>query len=109
VKPTTVIAILAALALTACGPKTDSQNTAATAPAESKVAKGTGTVTAVDSAAGTVTLDHGPIAEIGWPAMTMAFKASPAVTAQAKVGDRVDFDLKMEGGAGEVTALRKQP
>ncbi|HKP77712.1 MAG TPA: copper-binding protein [Phenylobacterium sp.] len=76
--------------------------------ADAKMAKGTGTVTAIDAKAGTITLDHGPIPEANWPAMTMGFKAAPAIAQSVKVGDKVAFDLKLEGGAGEVTAIQKQ-
>jgi len=79
---------------------------AATAPI---MAKSHGTVTAIDKTAGTITLDHGPIPEAKWPAMTMAFKAAPAITDAAKVGDKVDFDVTLTGSAGEVTAIHKQP
>ncbi|RAK60207.1 copper-binding protein [Phenylobacterium hankyongense] len=75
---------------------------------DAKMAKGTGKVTAVDAEAGTITLDHGPIPEAGWPAMTMVFKAGPPVTSAVKVGDTVAFDVKLQGGAGEVTAVQKQ-
>jgi Cu/Ag efflux protein CusF len=83
----------------------------AMAPAASSAikVKGHGTVTAIDKTAGTITLDHGPIPEAKWPAMTMAFKAAPAITDPAKVGDKVDFDLTLTGSAGEVTAIHKQP
>ena len=71
------------------------------------MAKGTGTVTAIDKTAGTITLDHGPIAEAKWPAMTMEFKATPATLLDTvKVGDKVTFDLKMIDGTGEVTAIQ---
>lgn len=70
-----------------------------------KMAKGSGTVTAI--AADSITLDHGPIAEANWPAMTMAFKASPEIVKQVKVGDEIEFDIKLKGGGGEVTAVRK--
>ncbi len=73
------------------------------------MAKGHGTVTAIDKTAGTITLDHGPIPEAKWPAMTMAFKAAPAITDAAKIGDKVDFDLTLTGSAGEVTAITKRP
>ncbi|WP_432423363.1 copper-binding protein [Sphingomonas lycopersici] len=73
-----------------------------------KTASGAGTVTAIDKTAGTITLDHGPIAEAGWPAMTMAFKAAPALLDKVKTGDKVTFALKLEGGSGEVTAIDKQ-
>lgn len=121
------------IALGACSPKADDQKTAATEPAsapaampvtpaaapaasqmskmdmpaDAKMAKGTGTVAAVDAKAGTITLDHGPIPEANWPAMTMAFKASPAILSQVKPGDKVAFDLKLAGGAGEITAIQK--
>ena len=68
------------------------------------MAKGTGIVTAVST--DSVTIDHAPIPEAKWPAMTMAFKASPDVAKSVKVGDRVAFDLKLQGGAGEITAIK---
>lgn len=73
------------------------------------MAKGTGTVTAIDKAGGNITLNHGPIAEAGWPAMEMEFKATPAsLLDTVKVGDKVSFELKMAGGTGEVTAIAVQ-
>ena len=122
----TVLGLAAALA--ACGSKTETNEAAATntaAPADSestmagdmgnmamsptaKMAKGTGKVTAVDKAAGTITLDHGPIAEANWPAMTMAFKAAQALIDSVKVGDEVNFELKLDGNAGEVTRISKK-
>jgi Cu(I)/Ag(I) efflux system periplasmic protein CusF len=77
-------------------------------PAGAKMGKGTGTVTAIDKAAGKITLEHGPIPEVGWPAMTMAFDAKPAVLAGLAVGDKVAFDVTVNGSAGEVTAATKQ-
>jgi Cu(I)/Ag(I) efflux system periplasmic protein CusF len=74
----------------------------------STMAKGTGTVTAIDKTAGTITLDHGPIPEAKWPAMTMTFKAAPAVLESVQTGDKVAFDLKLVGSGGEVTAIQKQ-
>lgn len=74
--------------------------------ADAKMASGTGTVTAVGTDG--VTIDHAPIPHAKWPAMTMAFKTSPEITKQVKVGDRVVFDLKLEDGTGEITAIRKQ-
>lgn len=73
--------------------------------AETKTADGAGVITAVDPAAATITINHEPIRSIGWPAMTMKFKASPAVLQEAAVGDRIQFDLTVRDGAGEVTAI----
>lgn len=74
--------------------------------ADAKMASGTGTVTAVG--ADSVTVDHAPITQANWPAMTMAFKTSPEIAKQVRVGDKVAFDLKLEDGTGEITAIRKQ-
>ena len=83
-------------------------NMAMPAEGAAKMAKGSGTVTAIDKAAGTITLAHGPIPEANWPAMTMAFKAQPQLLADVKAGDKVAFDLALKDGAGEVTAITKQ-
>ena len=72
-----------------------------------KKGRGTGTVTAIDAAGGKITLDHGPIPELGWPAMKMAFKATPAVTGSTAVGDKVEFDVRLTGMESEVTAIVK--
>jgi Cu/Ag efflux protein CusF len=37
--------------------------------------------------------------------MTMSFKAAPALLTTTKAGDRVEFDLAMTGGTGEITAI----
>jgi len=66
-------------------------------------AKGTGVVKAVNAKAGTITLHHGPIPALKWPAMTMSFKASPQVLAAAKTGKTVTFTLN--GAGDEVVAI----
>jgi Cu/Ag efflux protein CusF len=84
------------------------QGSPAPAPA-AKTGHGTGTVTAINAAAGTVTISHGPIPELGWPAMTMAFNASPPkLLTGIAVGDRVRFDLKLDGGGGDIVALARE-
>ena len=96
-------------------PKVEAPKAAATAdamsnmemPVGSKMGKGSGTVTAVDAVAGKITLDHGAIPAVGWPAMKMGFSAKPDLLKGVAVGDKVDFDLTVSGSAGEVTAIRK--
>jgi membrane fusion protein, copper/silver efflux system len=62
-----------------------------------KMPKGRGKVVNVDVKSNHVTLDHEPIAELGWPAMTMGFKVKDSQQlSKLKVGDDVDFDLKAE-------------
>ena len=124
-KPYYLTAALAAVLLSACGQKTTSDEAvpseSASAPASpaadmgnmampvgEKMAKSTGTVTAIDKSAGKITLDHAPIPEVSWPAMTMAFNAKPDLLDKVAVGDKVAFDVTITGNAGEVTAITKQ-
>ena len=125
----TLAALLAATSLAACGRKTEAPTVPAApapaampspAPAASndmasmdmapadEMAKGVGTVTAIDKTAGTITLDHDAIPEAGWPPMVMGFKAAPALLNDVAVGDKVAFDLKLHDGSGEVTAITKR-
>ena len=117
----TLTAVASAALLAACGQPAEkavappaepaSEASMAAMPPSSSAATtghGTGVLTAIDTTAGTVTLDHGPIPELGWPAMTMAFKAAPASLASIQPGDRVKFDLVMSDGAGEITAISKE-
>ena len=68
-----------------------------------------GTLTAIDRTAGTVSIAHGAIASIGWPAMTMNFTlADPKSVADFTPGQRVAFHFTVEGGmTATVTRLSK--
>ena len=66
--------------------------------------QGTGLVKGVNAKGGTVTLHHGPIAALKWPAMTMTFKASADVLKSAKTGQKVKFTLNPK--ANEIVALQ---
>lgn len=71
--------------------------------------RGEGTVEAVDPAHASITLAHGPIASLKWPAMTMEFKArDAALLRKLKPGEKVEFDLAGEPG-GEYVVVRIQP
>ena len=78
-------------------------------PAAGQAGSGEGSVTEIDEAGGKITIDHGPIAAVGWPAMTMAFSADDESMRKVAVGDRVTFEFRTtEGGGGELTAIAKQ-
>lgn len=77
--------------------------------AETKHGKGTGSVTAMDAKTGQITLDHGAIAELEWPAMEMGFAAKPELLKGIKVGDKVAFELDWDGKAGTITQIAKAP
>ena len=69
--------------------------------------KGVGTVTEIDAAKGMVTLDHGDIAELQWPAMKMGFAIKPELLAGIKVGDKVNFEIDWDGRKGTITTIQK--
>ncbi|HNB07381.1 MAG TPA: efflux RND transporter periplasmic adaptor subunit [Thauera aminoaromatica] len=53
-----------------------------------------GTVDSVDAKDGTVSLSHGPVASLKWPAMTMEFKvANPSLLQALKPGVKVDVEF----------------
>lgn len=89
-------------------PATAKMDDMSTATAEEKSATARGVISAIDAEGGKITIEHEPIASLEWPAMTMGFAASPALIDQAKVGDRVEFDLVVTGSAGELKAIRPQ-
>ena len=68
-----------------------------------------GVLTAIDGAAGTVSISHEAIASIGWPAMTMNFTlADPKAVTGFAPGQRVAFHFTVEGGmSATVTHLSK--
>jgi Cu(I)/Ag(I) efflux system protein CusF len=71
-----------------------------------KTGKGTGVITALDVKAAKVTIKHGPIPSVGWPAMTMTFRATPpTLLKDIHVGQAVAFGVRAEGASAEVTAI----
>jgi Cu(I)/Ag(I) efflux system protein CusF len=97
----------AAAEATTTAPK-DEMPMAATEPAPAPVAKtatATGTVEAVDAAAGKITLAHDPVEALGWPAMTMGFKATPEQIASVKVGQKVEFIFTSQGMEATITRI----
>ncbi len=106
---THTLAALASLgALTACNPAADPDTTAARVQADSAAERvthqATGTIPAIGS--GSVTIDHGPVASLDWPAMTMSFAVPSTVNADGlQPGVPVRFSFENVGGAYALTAI----
>jgi Cu(I)/Ag(I) efflux system membrane fusion protein len=63
----------------------------------------------VDPARATVTLAHGPIASLKWPAMSMDFRVKdPALIRTLKPGQKIDFEF-VDAGGGDYLIVRAQP
>ena len=83
-----------------------------TSPAPATVGnKAEGSVDSIDLQAGTVSLNHGPVASLKWPAMTMEFKAAnAALLAGLKPGQKVSFEfVERQPGEYVVTAITTAP
>lgn len=66
-----------------------------------------GKVKSVDAAKGTVTIDHGPVASLNWPAMTMTFKAKDKKMLEAvKPGQKIEIDFEQRGKDHVITKVK---
>jgi len=75
----------------------------------SKTHRGEGTINTIDFAHATITLEHGPIASLQWPTMTMDFRVpDPALLRSLKPGQKVAFEITEES-AGEYIIVHIQP
>lgn len=83
-----------------------------TAPASAQppatTASATGVVEAVNPEAGTITIAHGPVDVLKWPAMTMTFAAPNADLTSIRQGDRIAFEFTATGMHGTITRIRRQ-
>ena len=71
-----------------------------------QTAEGEGIVKSIDLKAEKITLEHGPIAALNWPAMTMTFRvASPSLLDGVNVGTKVHFVLKNDNGKPVVSEI----
>ncbi len=73
--------------------------------------KAEGSVDGIDLKAGTVSLKHGPVPTLKWPAMTMEFKAAnPALLNGLKPGEAVAFEfVERQPGEYVVTSIAAAP
>ena len=75
------------------------------ADAAATKASASGTVEAVDATAGKITISHGPVEALKWPAMTMGFKATPEQVASVQVGQKVQFEFESQGMDGTIIQI----
>ncbi len=85
-------------------PDTATSPSAAPATAASAI----GVVKAVDPVAKTITLDHGAVAALQWPAMIMTFKTGNVDVSPIKPGDHVAFEFTSTGMDGTLTKIDRQ-
>lgn len=110
-KRLTLTLLLSLLAAASGGAIAQAQNHAGHAmpmAASAAVEPTAATVKKVNPASGKVTLAHGPLKNLGMPAMTMAFKVKDAaVLAQLKAGDKIRFVAEHVGSEYHATRIEK--
>ena len=75
--------------------------------AAGQVHKASGKVTKVDKTGGSVTIAHGPVVSMSWPAMTMTFKAKDkALLDKVKGGTQVEFSFVESGKDYTITEIK---
>ena len=63
---------------------------------------------AIHSAADQITIAHGPVEELGWPAMTMTFRvAKREAIADLKGGDQVSFEFRKAAIGYALTSISR--
>lgn len=82
-----------------------SETPAMAAETAARKASATGTVEAVDTAAGKITIAHGAVEALQWPAMTMGFKATPEQAASVQIGQQVQFEFESQGMDATITRI----
>jgi Cu(I)/Ag(I) efflux system membrane fusion protein len=87
-------------AATAAAPTASASTSSAASPATvAATHRGEGKVESVDSDG--ITISHGPVATLKWPAMTMGFaKPTPTAFPDIQPGDRIRFEFKEGGPTG---------
>ncbi len=74
---------------------------------EGKAHKGVGTVKKVDPAAGKVTIAHGPIPTMKWPAMNMTFTVKDkALLGKFSQDKKVEFEFVQQGSDYVITSAK---
>ena len=74
---------------------------------KSQTHKGSGTVSKVDAAKGAVTIAHGPVPSMNWPAMSMTFKVKDKkMLDKVKEGGKVDFSFVQSGSDHTITEIK---
>ena len=98
----TLILSLMTLGLVALGfaPFSPMAVTDVRAQSESETHVAVGTVKEADTAGKSVTISHGPVQSLDWPAMTMTFGVQDkSLLIKLAKGEKVEFEFVKQGGA----------
>lgn len=86
----------------------DINNGPATEMVSEPVMRATGTIEALDRQAGVVTIAHGPVPALKWPASTMDFQVRREQLEGLNVGDSVQIGFQSEGEQAAIVSIDKR-
>lgn len=73
----------------------------------SQAHRANGVVKAVDTAKGSVSIAHGPVATLKWPPMTMSFTAQDGKLLESlKPGAKIEFEFVQQGSRYVITSIK---
>lgn len=72
------------------------------------VMRASGTIEALDRERGVVTIAHGPVPALKWPASTMEFQARREQLEGLAVGDEVRIGFQSEGDEAALVSIEKR-
>ncbi|KJH80095.1 copper-binding protein [Pseudomonas sp. KSR10] len=72
------------------------------------VMRATGTIEAIDHERGVVTIAHGPVPALKWPASSMEFQARREQLDGLAVGDEVRIGFQSEAGEAALVSIDKR-
>ncbi len=76
----------------------DKKGKASGKASQARLHKGVGTVTNIDTVNGKVTIAHGPIQSLKWPAMSMTFGVKDKkLLEKLSTGKKVEFEFIQQG------------
>jgi len=85
----------------------DEKGKASRSTSQPKTHKGAGTVTDIDTANGKVTIAHGPIQTMKWPAMSMTFGIKDkTLLEKLSTGKKVEFEFIQRESDYIITSAR---
>jgi len=98
-------AMVLAFALQSCNPAENPAAEGGSTPTVGGTYSTSGAIVAMSDA--TVTIEHQPVPALGWPAMTMLFKApDSAMTSGLQTGAAVEFSFRQEGSDNVLTEIK---
>lgn len=106
-----LIGLIVPILVAACdnrAPTPETPRTGAPASAQSGAGSYAAAGKVMGIAGDQVSISHGPVEELGWPAMTMSFRATdPQMLVGLSAGDQIRFEFRKDAGDYALTSVAR--